>query len=70
MTNHPNRNWRRRMQSEAATFLDAQPWPDGDGAFILSRDELRAFMERAYCGGYASGRMSRAAGVTKLGSTS
>ena len=58
------------MQSEAATFLDAQPWPEGDGAFILSRDELRAFMERAYCGGYASGRMSRAAGVTKLGSTS
>ena len=70
MTNHPTRNWRRRMHSEAATFLDAQPWPEGDGAFILSRDELRAFMERAYCGGYASGRMSRAAGVTKLGSTS
>ena len=70
MTNHPNRNWRRRMQSEAAAFLGAQQWPEGDGAFILSRDELRAFMERAYCGGYASGRMSRAAGVTKLGSTS
>ena len=49
------------MQSEAATFLDAQPWPDGDGAFVMSRDELRTLIERAFGAGYASGRMSRAA---------
>lgn len=60
MTNHPNRNWRRRMQSEAATFLDAQQWPEGDGAFVMSRDELRTLLERAFGAGYASGRISRA----------
>lgn len=60
MTNHPNRNWRRRMQSEAAAFLGAQQWPDGDGAFVMSRDDLRTLLERAFGAGYASGRMSRA----------
>ena len=60
MTNHPNRNWRRRMRSEAAAFLGAQQWPEGDGAFVMSRDDLRTLLERAFGAGYASGRISRA----------
>ena len=60
MNNHPNRNWRRRMQSEAAAFLSAQQWPEGGGAFVMPRDDLRTLLERAFGAGYASGRISRA----------
>jgi len=48
------------MRSEAAAFLGAQQWPEGDGAFVMSRDDLRTLLERAFGAGYASGRISRA----------
>jgi len=58
VTNHPNRNWRRRMHDAAAAYIDAQQWPAGDGAFVMSRDELRGLIERSYTAGYAQGRES------------
>jgi hypothetical protein len=46
------------MHDAADAYIDAQPWPDGDGAFVMSRDKLRGLIERSYTAGYAQGRES------------
>ena len=57
MTNHPNRNWRRRMAVACDAFLARWRWrPD---EFALTRDaEMRELMRQSYTVGYQDGRLS------------
>lgn len=57
MTNHPNRNWRRRMADACETYLALWRWRPGE--FTMTSDtELRGLMTQAYQAGYTDGRQS------------
>lgn len=56
--NHPNRNWRARMDAACEAFLDRWRWPAQTSVGVLSPDELRAVMAQAYEAGYTDGRQS------------
>ena len=56
MTNHPNRNWRRRMQQAADQWLSQFPWRTEPGARMMSESDLREAMRRAYVAGFEDGR--------------
>ncbi len=58
MTNHPNRNWRSRMQAGCLKFLDLWRWPAQGQAGVLTHADLREVMVKSYCAGYADGRQS------------
>ncbi len=56
MPNHPNRNWRARMHKSCAQWLSLWPWLPGPGARLMTQEQLRDLMQRAYCDGYECGR--------------
>lgn len=58
MTNHPNRNWRRRMHEHADAYVaDRAASLPADGAVVvLSRADLERHIRDAFHGGYACGR--------------
>lgn len=58
MTNHPNRSWRRAMHVAADFHLAGYRWPEGDGAHVMSSEQLREALRAAYLAGYADGRTS------------
>lgn len=51
MTNHPNRNWRRRMHDACAAYLARWTWRPGSQRMI-SDDALRGLMTQSYQAGY------------------
>lgn len=57
MTNHPNRNWRTRMQAACAEYLATFRWMPA-GTRMISDADLREFAAGAYRIGYESGRAS------------
>ena len=56
MTNHPNRNWRRRMHAACADWLSRWPWRAEPGARLVTDAELQDLMRQAYYAGYEAGR--------------
>jgi hypothetical protein len=59
MSNHPNRNWRRVMHAAADAHLDRYPWNDG-GAYMMTPEQLRDALRKAYIAGYVEGRVTGA----------
>lgn len=58
MTNHPNRNWRRRMHDAAASFVKRQAWPDGGDFALMSLDQVQKLLADSFVAGYSEGRAS------------
>lgn len=67
MSNHPNRNWRRVMHAAAEAHLASYRWPDG-GVQIMTPDDLRALITRAFTTGYEQGRESRSPNTSRAAS--
>jgi hypothetical protein len=61
VTNHPNRNWRRRMHQHADAYVAdrAASWPAYGAVVVLSRADLERHIRDAFQGGYACGRMTK-----------
>ncbi len=60
MTNHSSRAWRRRMREAALLHLDRYSWPpelDGGGVQGMTRQQIAETIDRAFCAGYAEGRL-------------
>lgn len=55
--NHPNRNWRARMNAACADWLARWRWRD-HGSRLIGDDELRTLLVDSYCTGYEAGRAS------------
>lgn len=58
MTNHPNRNWRRRMYEQADAYVadKSQSWPADGAVVVLSRADLERTIRETFQHGYACGR--------------
>jgi hypothetical protein len=57
MSNHPNRSWRRVMNSAADAHLARYPWHDS-GAYMMTPEQLRESLKTAYIAGYSEGRLA------------
>lgn len=55
MSNHPNRNWRRRMHEHADAYVAdrSASWPADGAVVVLSRADLEWQIREAFQGGYA-----------------
>ena len=61
MPNHPNRNWRARLQAAADQWLEsdeAQEITGGPEASPVKRQERREVARAGYVAGFAAGRAS------------
>ncbi len=57
MSNHPKRNWQRRMHDACDLWLTQYRWPEG-GAQLIPVVELRELLRAGYTRGYRDGRDS------------
>lgn len=60
MSNHPNRSWRRVMNSAADAHLARYPWHDS-GVYMMTPEQLRESLKTAYIAGYTESRLALAA---------
>lgn len=59
MTNHPNRNWRRRMHDAAASFVERQAWPEGGDFALMSLEQVQKLVADSFIAGYIECRKSQ-----------